>query len=274
MEIEKRLESVGLTHFSASQLNKPVANWLFESAYLSNEERRNIIVGEAAAFGTSVHKGIQDILCSGVDAEDAIKDALFEFDFHQANKSEEKRVKYREVLPDAIHSGVNLLSEEFTGAEEERRVELNLDGVLLPIIGYVDLCVEGRFAEVKTKAPRPSRIKADGTRGWSKGLIPKEPTWSHVLQAAIYAKATGFRPCIAYVSAEGGTVFTPENTEKLSDESLSYAIEEVRRKAILRQNLLGVSEDVRVLAGLIEPDWTSFFWNEEHLQEAKELWKV
>ena len=78
------------------------------------------------------------------------------------------------------------------------------------------------------------------------------------MQAAIYQKATGAEPNIVYVSADDGVIFNPENTDKLSDETLAYAIEEVRRKCILRQNLVAISEDPKVLAGLLEPDFGSF----------------
>ena len=274
MDLQQRLENVGLTHFSASQLNKPVANWMFDYVYLSAEQRRKVVAGENAALGIAGHSAMQNVLCNGLSVDDAIEDALLEYDFGRTDVSTEKGVKFREILPDMVHSGVNLMADKFNGAEEEKRIEINLDGVLLPIIGYVDLYLEERFAEVKTKAPRQGAVRKDGTRGWTKGLLPKEPVWEHTLQAAIYYKATGAEPHIVYVSAEGGTIFSPENCEKLSDAYLSYALEEVRRKCILRQNLLAVSDDPKVLAGLLEPDFGSFYWDDENLKEAKELWKI
>ena len=268
------LMKAGLTHFSASQLNKPVANWMFQYVYLNSEQRKQIIVGENAALGTAAHEAIQNVLCHGQEIENAIEHALFEFDFHPANKSQEKRIKFREILPDMVRTGVDAMAGEFGGGEDEVRIELELDGVALPIVGYVDIMTEGRFAEIKTKAPRQGAKKKDGTRGWSKSSMPKEPVWEHVLQAAIYHKATGVEPNIVYVSAEDTAIYNPENCEKLSETYLSYAIDEVRRKCILRQNLLAISSDPKVLAGLLEPDFGSFWWDEETIGEAKELWKT
>lgn len=274
MDLQQRLENVGLTHFSASQLNKPVANWMFDYVYLSSEERRKTIVGENAILGTCAHSGIQNVLCNGLTIESAIDDALMDYDFSRTDVTTEKGVKFREILPDMIRTGVEAMSDKFNGAEEEKRIEINLEGVLLPIIGYVDLSLEGRFAEVKTKAPRVGAVRKDGTRGWTKGLLPRQPSAEHTLQAAIYWKATGAEPHIVYVSADNYAIFTPENCEKLSDKYLSYALEEVRRKCILRQNLLSVSDDPKVLAGLIEPDFGSFYWDDDNLLEAKKLWKI
>lgn len=273
MDLVDKFESVGIKWFSASSLNKPVPNFIFEYIYLSPEQRRTIIVGENAALGTAVHEAIQAIVCHGQDIDEAIEAALVTYDFHPANKSEEKRVKFREVLPDMVHSGVNCVSQDFGGAAEEKRIELRLDGVVLPIVGYVDLIKDGKLAELKTKAPRQGMIKKDGSRSWSKGSLPKQPVIEHVYQASIYHAATGAEPNIVYVSAEDSIIYNPSNCEMLSEDYLSYALQEVRAKALRRQALLAVSSDPKVLASIIEPDFGSFYWPEEFMGEARELWK-
>lgn len=274
MDLVDKFHEVGIKHFSASSLNKPQANFIFEKIYLSAEQRKNIIVGENAALGTAVHEAIQSVLCHGQGIDEAIKEAETTFDFHPANKSQEKRERFREDIADMVHVGVGALAADFGGSQEERRIELELDGVVLPVIGYVDLFKDGKLAEIKTKAARAGAVKKDGTRSWSKGSLPKEPAWPHVLQAAIYNKATGAEPNIVYVSAHDSIIYSPENCEKLSDEYLSYAIQEIREKAIRLQNLIAISNDPKVLAGLLEPDFGSFFWADEFMTEARELWKL
>lgn len=274
MDLVEKFHQVGVKWFSASSLNKPQANFIFEKIYLSDEQRQKIIVGENAALGTAVHEAIQGILCHGQDFDEAVEAAKLTFDFHPANKSEEKRVKFREDIEAMVHSGVNCLSQDFSGAQEERRIELELDGVVLPIIGYVDLFKDGKLAEIKTKAARAGAVKKDGTRSWSKGSIPKEPAMQHIMQSAIYWKATGAEPNIVYVSAEDSIIYTPENCDKLSDEYLSYALDQIRSKAIRLQNLIAISNDPKVLASLLEPDFGSFYWADEFMEEARELWKL
>ena len=273
MDLIERMKSVGVYHFSPSQLNRPLANWMFEYVFLSKEKRREIIVGENAAFGTAVHQVIQACLCHGQAIEDAIEAAVTGYDFHPANFSQDKRDKFRELIPAAANVGIELLSSSFSGAQEERKIELMLDGVLVPVMGYVDLFKDGQLAEIKTKAPRQGQVKKDGTRSWTKASLPKEPAWEHILQAAVYWKATGAKPNIAYVSSAEGVVYNPDNCEKMSEDVLNYAIEEIRRKAITRQNLLAVSTDPKVLAGLMEPDFNHpFYWGHQFVNDAKELW--
>jgi len=273
MDLLEKMKSVGVYHFSPSQLNRPLANWMFEYVYLSKEKRREIVVGENAAFGTAVHTVIQAVVCHGQDIDEATEEAMTGYDFHPANFSDDKRDKFRELIPAAASVGIDLLSPLFAGAQEERKIELMLDGVLVPVMGYVDLFKDGLLAEIKTKAPRQGMVKKDGTRSWAKASLPKEPQWEHVLQAAVYWKATGATPNIAYVSAEDGVIFSPDNCDKMSQDILDFAIEEIRRKAITRQNLLAVSTDPKVLAGLMEPDFNHpFYWGHQFVNDAKELW--
>jgi len=266
-----------LTHYSPSQLLKPLAIWMFQYVYLNRQQRRAMRVGWNAAFGTAVHGGIQAMLTTGAGLDEAIDSALLSYDFHDAPDSEpdEKRDKFRELIPDAIENGVDLLAEQFGGSTEEQKVEVSLPGVDLPVLGFIDLCSSDSFCEVKTKAPRMGAVKKDGSRGWTKAAIPSKPQFEHVCQVAIYQLATGLKPHIAYVSATGGVLFSPDNCEELSPEYLAYCVEEMRGRAVRRQNLMQISTDPKVLAGVLDPDFQHpFYWDEDFIEEAKELWKV
>jgi len=274
-KIAEKFNSIGLEHFSPSQLTRPISVWMFEYVALSKEARRTIIVGENAAFGTSVHQGVQGMLCAGQDIDAVTEDALTSFDFHPANKNDEKRKAYRDLIKPAIENGVELLGAQFGNSEAERKIELHLPNVYLPIIGYVDIYNEKSFCEMKTKAPRQNPPKKDGTRTFGKASLPKEPTFDHILQSAVYHRATGATPHIAYISADDGIVFDPSNCDMLKPDGIGYAIEEIRKKAILRQNLINISTEPKVLAGLIEADFNHpFYWDHNFKQEAKDLWKV
>lgn len=266
-----------LDHYSPSQLLRPMAIWMFQYVYLNKQQRRSIKVGWNAAFGTAVHAAIQAMLTAGLDEDEAIQQALLSYDFHDAPADEpsEKKDKFRELIPDAVNNGVYLLAEQFGGSAEEQKVEVSLPGVDLPVLGFIDLCSSDSFCEVKTKAPRMGAVKKDGTRGWTKASIPAKPQFEHLCQVAIYQLATGLTPNIAYVSATDAVLFSPDNCEELQDDYMAFCVEEMRGRAMRRQNLMKVSEDPKVLAGLLDPDFQHpFYWDEEFIEEAKELWKV
>ena len=173
-----------------------------------------------------------------------------------------------------VHQGVDLLAEQFGGSKDEQRIEVSLDGIDVPVIGYIDLVSSDSFCEMKSKSPRRGQVKKDGTRGYSKASIPAVPEYNHLCQTAIYKEATGLVPTIAYVAEHDAVLFTPDNCDELKPAGLAHYLEEIRCKAMRWQNLLKISTDPKVLAGIVEPDFTSFYWDEETMQEARELWKM
>jgi hypothetical protein len=103
------------------------------------------------------------------------------------------------------------LGDSFENAEAERHVTLELPELVLPIIGYVDLIKDNVICECKTKIGRMNQPKKDGTRSLGKAQIPTEPSQYHVEQVAIYSKATGAIPSIAYISHDRAVRFDPFN---------------------------------------------------------------
>ena len=275
-ELTEKMYNAGVEHFSPSQLNRPLANWMFEYVYLTKSQRRDITVGENAAYGTAVHGAIQSVLCAGVDIEEATEHALMEFDFHPANESEDKRVKYRDLIPAAVDLAVQELSG-WAKSEAELRIEWHPEELAVPIIGFVDMAqgFKGRFLEMKTKAPRLGAVKKDGTRSWTKAATPKEPEWTHIQQAAVYYKATGLLPNIGYISDHSVVVFSPDNCEKLQLDAIEYAANDMKAKAVRRQNLLSISTDPKVLASFLEPEFEHpFYWKHQFTAEAKDLFNL
>lgn len=272
-KLVEKLHSVGVEHFSPSSLNRSLACYVFEYIYLTKDQRRSITVGENAAFGSAVHGGIQSVLCSGVDIETATEHALMEFDFHPADENAEKREKFRELIEPSVDLAVGELSD-WAKSEAELRIEWHPEELAVPIIGFVDMAqgFRGRFLEMKTKAPRQGQPKKDGSRGWVRAPMPKDPEWNHIQQAAVYHKATGLEPQIAYISDHSVVVFTPDNCEKLQPEAIEYAANEMKAKAIRRQNLLSVSTDPKVLASFLDPEFEHpFYWKHQFMSEARQL---
>ena len=146
----------------------------------------------------------------------------------------------------------------------------------LPIIGYADFCSSDCIIELKTKWARAGAVRKDGSRGFSIPSAPKKPDAAHVRQVAFYYAASGKLPSIVYISANDYVIFNSENCEELSVPNLQRGMEQLLMGAIVRQNLLKISNDPVVLAGYTMPDWNDFRWNigDEFLEEAKELWKL
>mgnify|MGYP003124840316 FL=1 len=278
-EISDLWKTAGFSHLSASQLLRSPAKWIFDYLHLTKEQRQEVGVGERAAIGTSVHTAVQSIVCHGADIDKAIEAAQIAFDFHPADEDDVLRVKFREVIPAMVHQGVNICVENgFTGAIDEERIDCWLDDVNVPILGFVDLLVEGSmFAEMKTKAPRKTKLLKDGSQGWAKATLPKKPEFAHICQSAIYWHALRVTPSIIYIAEHDAVIFNAYNCEELQADGINHALNEMRQKALIRQNLLTVSTDPKVLASITDPDWGHMYqWKmkTEWLERAKELWKI
>lgn len=274
----KRDGEVWLEHFSPSQIEKPLANWVFDYVYLGGR-RRDIKVGAPAPAGGAAHDAIQEVICDGVDIEDAVAGAESRLLDHVSRDEldEQKKERYIEDMGKMVANGVEAMAhfgdidatkEQVLGYEHPR-----LD---IPIIGYADFSTSDYIIELKTKWARAGAIRKDGTRGFSVPTAPKKPDAAHVRQVAFYYAASGKLPSIVYISANDYVIFNSENCEELSVPSLQRGMEQLLMGAIVRQNLLKISNDPEVLAWYVQPDWNDFRWNigDEFLEEAKELWKL
>lgn len=274
----KRDGVIWLEHYSPSAIEKPLANWVFDYVYLGGR-RRDIRVGAPAPAGGAAHDAIQAVVCDDVEIGDAIADAEGRLFDHAARDDldEQKKQRYIDDMGAMVANGVEAMThfgdidatkEQVLGYEHPR-----LD---LPIIGYADFCSSDCIIELKTKWARAGAVRKDGSRGFSIPSAPKKPDAAHVRQVAFYYAASGKLPSIVYISANDYVIFNSENCEELSVPNLQRGMEQLLMGAIVRQNLLKISNDPVVLAGYTMPDWNDFRWNigDEFLEEAKELWKL
>ncbi len=272
-----------IEHLSAAQLLRTPAKWIFDYVYLSPAERIAQGVGWRAHMGSAVHDAIQGICCAGQDIDEAIQIALNEYDTCKAEDDPVLCERMRAAMPGCVDNGVGAISEAgFVGSKSEQFAKLQMDGIYVPIIGYIDfqqMLPSGKIinCELKTKGPRKTRILKDGSQGWTKATMPKRPEWKHVCQAAIYSAATDAETVIIYIAESDSITFTADNCDELKPSGLAAALEEMRQRALIRQNLLNISPDPRVLASITDPDWQHMYqWKigEEWLWKAKQLWKM
>ncbi len=107
--------------------------------------------------------------------------------------------------------------------------------------------------------------------------IVKEPYPNDIMQVALYSKATGLKPVLIYATNSDFYTFDESNCELMTQPYLDQSVENARRLAIVRQNLLKKTTTTNELISLIEPpEWDSFFydWGDEIQTKARKLWKI
>jgi hypothetical protein len=134
----------------------------------------------------------------------------------------------------------------------QNRIEITLDGIPVPVIGYKDFAFDdhGLDVDLKTTTRMPSDMSAD-----------------HQLQGAIYWKASGNRAQrFCYATKADAVVL------ELSADAAHEAIKAATGIAHCLARFLALSGDRNELARLIIPDYGNFRWDAGTGARAREIW--
>lgn len=237
----------GIGHLSASSLNLWAAEpaiWLMERL-LGHRSPTSALMARGKAVEDGVHAGLIDPSAS---IEKCIERALAAYGREMTLNPDERRVNERETIPGYVEHGLNELRQYGIPSAYQDRVELRLDDVPVPVIGYIDWRFDdhGLIVDLKTSERLPSAISS-----------------SHARQGAIYGRAHGnYGMRFAYVKPTAGkkdgravVVYELDRTE--FDRQLAA----LRQIAMRLGRFLNLSSDPRELCGLIVPDYERFHWN-------------
>jgi len=150
------------------------------------------------------------------------------------------------------------------------------EGITIPVHGYADL--KGKMIiEDKCKFPRRGRPKKDGTRSWLTTKLPETLPETNQTQVDFYYYATGLPIYVCYINEDTFKVFHKDNCETLQPESMMSRLESFKQKCKVRQNLLKISDNPKVIKDYIQPDFSHFFWKNDldpdYLEDAKKFWQ-
>ncbi len=230
--------------------------------------------------GRTVQTMCDMVLIDRADQEEAIRHGASEFDSYKpchfklekdTNQTAVVRDEYVSVFKSAI-DGIKEAADYFglNRLEGEKELMFNVPGLQLPYNGRPDF---SKRIELKTKWSSYSDKTKSGKRSAS---LPTQPLFSHVAQVAGYWAGTARMPqAIVYANATGSRVFTPDNCDWLTQQSMETVAQRLFAKCKIRENLLKKSADVEELLSLIEPDFAHLYaWDvaPEVLLEAKQIW--
>lgn len=237
----------GIDHLSASSLNLWAAEpavWAMERL-LGHRSPPSALMVRGKAVEDGVHAGLVD---PSRPVEDCAAQALAAFDREMALNADDRRDSERALIPGYVEHGLAELRQYGTPTAYQHRVEIRLDDVPVPIIGFIDWRFDqhGLIVDLKTGERLPSAISL-----------------SHARQGAIYAHAHGnYSMRFAYVKPvaarkDGRAVVVYELDRAEVDRQLAA----LREIALRLERFLRLSGDVRELCGLIVPDYERFHWS-------------
>lgn len=236
----------GIEHLSASSLNTWAAEpalWVLERLL----ERRSP-ESAIAVRGRAVEQGVnRGLFTPAMAVSDCVLVARTEFDRAMTLNFDERREDERNNLPGYVEHALAELRQYGVPTGYQERVEIRLDDVPLPIIGYIDWRFDqhGLIVDLKTSERLPSGISE-----------------AHGRQGAIYAKAHGnYGMRFAYAKpkaskSDGRAVVVYE----LTRDEVTRHLAALTQIALRLGRFLALSRDPHELAGLLCPNYEAFYW--------------
>jgi len=247
-------ERHGLEHLSASSLNLWAAQpalWIMERL-LGRRTPPGLIAARGKAVEHGVHLGLSNPRLS---LDECIEGAEREFVRQTALSTDPRREEERKKLAGWVRGALAELRQYGVPDAYQHRVEVRLDDVPVPVVGFIDwrFSDHGLIVDLKTTERFPSQIGD-----------------AHGRQGAVYASAHGnFGMRFAYAKpVPGKTDKRQVIVYEMSGDDVRRHLAALRAIALSLGRFLAISNDARELAGLIVPDFDSFWWSEPAARAA------
>ena len=245
--IEEIAKRFGLRHFSHSSLDlarNDLGLWALRYLFKVYDP------GNAAMErGKAVEHGCY-IGHTGSEFDDPIEEAVREFNKATAlGVAGEARDRERENIPLMVQQYLDLFDGNLPTLEGfQRRIEVEVPGCPIPVIGYTDFDFEDVIVDLKTTTRLPSAISA-----------------AHRRQGAIYSRASGNRGVdFIYLTPRKAARYQLEN----SDQDWLEVCETAHR--LLR--FLNKFETREEIAAAVIPNFDTFYWSSTSTREkAREV---
>lgn len=235
-------EQHGLTHLSASQINLWInapSLWLMEK--LLNKKGQ---MGCAAHRGTAAEAGISaGLFDQSMSHEDCVAVAMPVYDRLTALSGDPKRDAERAVIPGMIQQGLALRQHGTPirpNEGDQHKIEVRLEGVSVPVIGYLDWLYAEEVLDLKTTLRVPSAMSE-----------------THLRQASLYKLAhMDKRVRFFYVSDKKSEKHT------LTREQYDASMRQLTLSAQRLERFLALSKDANELAQIVPHSSESFYFSD------------
>ncbi len=247
-------ERHGIEHLSASSLNLWAAQpalWIMERL-LGRRTPPGIPAARGKAVEHGVHLGLTNPRLS---IEECIEGAEREFIRQTALSKDPRREDERKKLAGWVRGALSELKQYGKPDGYQEKIEVRLDDVAVPLIGYIDwrFSDHGLIVDLKTTERFPSQIGD-----------------AHGRQGAVYASAHGnFGMRFAYAKpAPGKTDKRQVTVYEMSGDDIGRHLSALRMIALSLSRFLAISNDASELTSLIVPDFDAFWWSDPSARAA------
>ena len=242
-----------LKYHSASTVNlfvRDKSKFLLKVAGLSDFNgnpstlRGNAVENQLLTVPFYKHKNIEEHLDEANKFyNEEVKKLNQEFD-------EKKIDKERQDIPNYIMSGFPIYYNlNDNPIKTQSKIVLEYEELSVPIIGYIDIELENQIRDLKTTRAIPS-------------VIP----YATQRQLAVYSTATKKDAWVDYVSKKNCTSHKVFDVEQTMKEFVAICSS--------MEKFLSRSDDIKEIASMFYPNFDSWEWGKDDINNARKLWSI
>ena len=260
MNSNNPFDNFEIDHLSNSSLSLFISNppkWVLN--YLHKiRSKTNAAMARGTVSDHEIGRQVDDPL----PLQESIQRAVLEYDttIKQLKKedgfevNEEKELKEKQNLAKYLELAIPHYKNLGKPESYQKKIELQLDEVPVPIIGYCDLTYkEGIVRDIKTTGRLLSEIPDSVNR-----------------QLSIYSTALdGYVPLVDYVVVNRSR----QEVVTMQVNDVDKWMSQVKGAAIAMQNLLALG-DLNEITSVMYPDFSDWMWSEYEIAEAKKIWSI
>lgn len=202
------------------------------------------VMGIKQPVGVPAHRGvaIEDGVTLGLLDPDASLEVCVDashtrYDTLTAMSTDDRREKYRGTIPDMVKQALAELRPYGVPTETQKFVEWKPEGLLMPIVGYLDYHWEQHniTTDLKTTERMPSEVKVN-----------------HARQVSLYVTSNNAAARVTYA--------TPKKCQTYAIDNIDEHRKALHRIALKVEKYLSLSDDVEFYKSITVPDLESFYW--------------
>lgn len=239
-------ERHGITHLSPSSLalyRSAPALWVLRYLYGVRDE-----TGPFAARGKAVEAAVAAIVMENASDDAAIALAMSLFERDAGGEISPKINRERLAIPEMVRRAAPVFRKLGRPVGCQWRVEVRVDGIEVPILGYGDFVYESFVLDLKTTFAIPGFPRAD-----------------HAVQIAFYSAALSLRPGVIYVSPRKIACYSRNSIDVEAGCRL------LRQSARAVRAMLAAAETKEQAAALFVPT-EDFRWTTVTRSAADQVW--
>ena len=197
--------------------------------------------------GKAVEIAIDSIL-DGASDDQAIEVAMQAFEREAAGEIAPEMDRERHAIPGMVRQAAPIFRELGPPVIRQRRIEVWIDGVEVPVIGYADYIVDQFVIDLKTTF-----------------AIPSSPRFDHCIQIVTYADALKLLPGLVYVGPKRFAIYGANSIDVLD------ARRTLRLSAHAVRAMLAAAATREAAAAMFVPV-ADFRWSDVTRSAAEGVW--